>query len=146
MRSVQIRVDTRGPVRTATFVIALLGTGLLGTVLLGTVLLGAVLLVTVASAAPSRPAAATSTRAPSSDPRPPGSARPTSAPRTLEDITIQGEIDVPQVLFITGRPRPFYDDRLHRLYRPTTRQLLDAIVTPQVVVIRPSGPTREASR
>lgn len=72
--------------------------------------------------------------------------RDTRASRTLEEITIQGEIDVPQVLFITGRPRPFYDDRLHRLYRPTTRQLLEALTTPGSVSLRPIGPTREASR
>lgn len=131
MRCVQFRPGTRAPLRAAALVAALLG---------------ALLVVTAASAAPARPAASKATRAPSSEPPARGSAKPASAPRTLEDITIQGEIDVPQVLFITGRPRPFYDDRLHRLYRPTTRQLLDAIVTPQVVVIRPSGPTREASR
>lgn len=49
---------------------------------------------------------------------------------TLEEITIQGEIDVPQVLFITGRPRPLYDDGLYRLFRPTPEQLLQEVTLP----------------
>jgi hypothetical protein len=36
--------------------------------------------------------------------------------RTLDEITIEGEVAVPQVLFITARDRPRYEDRLHRRY------------------------------
>ena len=37
-------------------------------------------------------------------------------PRTLDEINIEGEIAVPQVLFITARDRKRYRDLLHRRY------------------------------
>jgi len=36
--------------------------------------------------------------------------------RTLEAITIEGEIDLPQVLFITARDQHRFRDGLHRRY------------------------------
>jgi hypothetical protein len=54
------------------------------------------------------------------------------AVRTLEAITIEGEIAVPQVLFITARDVRRYRDGLDVEYRKTALQ-----------VVRPSGlPTR----
>jgi len=38
--------------------------------------------------------------------------------RTLETITIEGEIAVPQVLFITSRDQPRYRDGLASRFRP----------------------------
>lgn len=57
-------------------------------------------------------------------------------PTTLEEITIQGEIDVPQVLFITGRPRPLYDDGLYRLFRPTPQRLLEEVTLPSEIFLQ----------
>lgn len=62
-------------------------------------------------------------------------ARPT--PTTLEEITIQGEIDVPQVLFITGRPRPLYDDGSYRQLTPTAEQMLKEVMLPSEISIAP---------
>jgi hypothetical protein len=44
-------------------------------------------------------------------------------PRTLDEITIEGEIAVPQVLFITARERKHYQDFLHRNYLMSSREL-----------------------
>jgi hypothetical protein len=57
-------------------------------------------------------------------------------PTTLEEITIQGEIDVPQVLFITGRPRPLYDDGSYRLFRPTPQRLLEEVTLPSEIFLQ----------
>lgn len=64
--------------------------------------------------APKTPAAkANSARKPSAErPRP----RKSKGIRTLDEITIEGEIAVPQVLFIMARERHRYLDRLHRRY------------------------------
>jgi len=46
-------------------------------------------------------------------------AAPESKPdrvRTLDAITIEGEIDLPQVLFITARDQHRFRDNLHRRY------------------------------
>lgn len=45
----------------------------------------------------------------------PGEGR-SKGPRTLDEINIEGEIAVPQVLFITARDRKRYRDLLHRRY------------------------------
>ena len=46
-----------------------------------------------------------------------------STPRTLDEINIEGEVDMPQVLFITARERFRTDDKLHRLYLKSCAQV-----------------------
>ena len=57
----------------------------------------------------------------------PDAAAPTphaaSAPRTLEDIHIEGEIPVPQVLFITARDQRRFVDFKHHRYLRTSREV-----------------------
>jgi hypothetical protein len=44
-------------------------------------------------------------------------------PRTLDEINIEGEIAVPQVLFITARDRKRYRDLLHRRYLENSAEI-----------------------
>lgn len=48
--------------------------------------------------------------------------------RTLDEITIEGEVPLPQVLFISSRETPRYQDHLHRRFLPSSLQL--ALRTP----------------
>lgn len=43
--------------------------------------------------------------------------------RTLEAIEIEGEIAIPQVLFITSRDHPRFRDRLRERYHQTALQI-----------------------
>lgn len=74
--------------------------------------------------------------------------RPRVAPRTLDDIHIQGEIPVPQVLFITAREQRRIMGFQHQRYARTSLQLGEA--TPPlsgVVVTRPAAvPRKETPR
>jgi hypothetical protein len=54
-----------------------------------------------------------------------------AAPRRLEDIRIEGEIPVPQVLFITARDQRRFLDFRHRRYLKNSRQLGEQTVLPQ---------------
>jgi hypothetical protein len=54
--------------------------------------------------------------------------------RTLDEITIEGEIAVPQVLFITARDRQRYLDLLHRRYRQSSLELGRATVFPTTIL------------
>jgi len=51
--------------------------------------------------------------------------------RTLDEITIEGEVAVPQVLFITARDRPRYEDRLHHRYLWGSLELGRATILPE---------------
>lgn len=86
-----------------------------------------------ATSAVSRPVAGPGARAGATSTAP---AAAKHHPTTLEEITIQGEIDVPQVLFITGRPRPLYDDGLYRLFRPTPQRLLEEVTLPSEIFLQ----------
>jgi len=115
-------------------------------------LLPLLLLLTVAGAsaaatAPARPVAASrrsaagarAAHAPAPSPAP--ASRGLAAPRTLDDIHIEGEIPVPQVLFITARDQRRFLESQHRRYLPTSRELgAEAQVPSQVRVTR--GSTR----
>lgn len=46
-----------------------------------------------------------------------------NTPRTLDEINIEGEVDMPQVLFITARERFRTDDKLHRRYLKSCAQI-----------------------
>jgi len=56
----------------------------------------------------------------------------TAAPRTLESITIEGEVAVPQVLFITARDVRRFRDGLGKSYQKDPLALIRSV----------SGPTR----
>ena len=86
--------------------------------------------------AASRPAAADSTHANG------------RGPRTLDDIHIEGEIPVPQVLFITARDQRRFMEFQHRRYLKTSRMVGEDTVLPSRIVVtgvRPA-PDKEASR
>ena len=55
--------------------------------------------------------------------------------RTLDDIHIEGEIPVPQVLFITEREQRRFLEFQHRRYLRTGRQLAGATPLPSHVVV-----------
>lgn len=57
--------------------------------------------------------------------------------RTLDEITIEGEIAVPQVLFITARDRQRYRDFLHRHYLKTALELARETVVPKAIGLGP---------
>ena len=56
--------------------------------------------------------------------------------RTLDEITIEGEIAVPQVLFIMARERHRYHDRLHLLYLKSSLEIGNETVFPTELVTR----------
>jgi len=82
-----------------------------------------------------RPAAARHTTADSL-------ARPGSrvAPRTLDDIHIEGEIPVPQVLFITARDQRRFMEFQHHRYTRTSLELGRGTAMPSRVVVPEPGP------
>ncbi len=61
--------------------------------------------------------------------------RPSRAARTLDDIHIEGEIPVPQVLFITARDQRRLMEFRHRSYWRTTRRLGEDTVFPSWIVV-----------
>ena len=92
---------------------------------------------TDAAAAPSRgksrvhaPRRATAQPAPSAPPR--------AAPRRLRDIAIEGELPVPQVLFITARDQRRLVEFDHRRYLPTSRELAERMAAPRRVAVGPA--------
>jgi hypothetical protein len=69
-------------------------------------------------------------------------ARPGSrvAPRTLDDIHIEGEIPVPQVLFITARDQRRFMEFQHHRYTRTSLELGRGTAMPSRVVVPEPGP------
>ena len=107
----------------------------------------------VGIAAPAQPGAA---RGVPGTPAQPGAARgvsetpahPGAAARTLDDIHIEGEIPVPQVLFITARDQRRFLEFQDRRYRRTSRKIGEDTVLPSRIVVtgaRPN-PEKETSR
>jgi len=74
------------------------------------------------------PRSATAARAPSG----------TAGPRRLEDIHIEGEVPVPQVLFITARDQRRFLESHHELYLRTSRELGESTPLPARVVLTPA--------
>ncbi len=75
-------------------------------------------------------------------------AKHATRPRTLEAIRIEGEIPVPQVLFITARDQRRFMDLHHRRYLLTSLEIGERTVFPAaLVVVRTpvSGATRETN-
>lgn len=70
--------------------------------------------------------------------------RATLAPtRTLDDIHIEGEIPVPQVLFITARDQRRFMEFQHRRYLKSGRQLGESSELPDRIVVTRSHPITE---
>jgi len=63
------------------------------------------------------------------------------APRTLQDIHIEGEIPVPQVLFITARDQRRFLDLRHRRYLRTSQQVGEQTVFPSWIGVTGNHPT-----
>ena len=63
--------------------------------------------------------------------------------RTLDDIHIEGEIPVPQVLFITTRDQRRFMEFQHRRYLKTSRQIGDDTELPTWIVVTRNAPTHE---
>lgn len=71
--------------------------------------------------------------------------RPAGMPRTLSDVHIEGEIPVPQVLFITERDQRRYRDFQHHRYLRSSTQLGQDTPFPSWVAVT-SGPTIDPSK
>ena len=65
----------------------------------------------------------------------------TAGSRTLEDIHIEGEIPVPQVLFITAREQRRFVGFQHRRYLRTSRDLAEATPIPSRFVVSSTATT-----
>jgi hypothetical protein len=63
-----------------------------------------------------------------------------AGPRTLEDIHIEGEIPVPQVLFITARDQRRFLEFQHGRYLRTSRKLGEDTVLPSWIVVTGTRP------
>lgn len=84
-------------------------------------------------------------------PSPRASSRPAAShepSRTLDDIHIEGEIPVPQVLFITARDQRRFLDFQHSRYLRTSRELAAATPLPTRILLNRVEPTlsKETSR
>ena len=64
-------------------------------------------------------------------------------PRTLQDIHIEGEIPVPQVLFITARDQRRFLDFQHRRYLRTSQQVGEQTALPSWIGVTGQQPTDE---
>ena len=72
---------------------------------------------------------------------------PRPAPRRLEDIHIEGEIPVPQVLFITARDQRRFMEFQHHRYLKTSLELGRSTATPsQIVVTHPAPAERKENQ
>jgi len=69
-----------------------------------------------------------------------GRGRSRVAPRTLDDIHIEGEIPVPQVLFITARDQRRFMEFQHHRYPRTSLELGRATPMPTGVVVTSPTP------
>lgn len=61
--------------------------------------------------------------------------KPAGAIRTIDAITIEGEIAVPQVLFITSRDNRRYRDGTGKLYRKNTNERARSLNAPDRVCV-----------
>ena len=72
-----------------------------------------------------------------------------SMPRTLDDVHIEGEIPVPQVLFITARDQRRFMDFQHHRFTRSSKQLGEETPYPTWVAVihdQPIDPRKETSR
>jgi hypothetical protein len=61
----------------------------------------------------------------------PKSATKPAAPRTLEEIAIEGQVDLPEVLFISSRERIKTNEFHHRRYLKSAAQIAEAADFPR---------------
>ena len=116
----------------------------------------AMLALLLLAAAPARATAPTSARGTRAAARRPAAAKPAAAdslaapgaraaasgghaPRTLEDIHIEGEIPVPQVMFITARDQRRFMEFQHHRYTRTSLELGRGTAMPSRVVVPEPG-------
>src|SRR5215470_15510970 len=103
--------------------------------------------LTLAAARPSGAAPARSAvRARSSATHAPAAPSPSAAsksagPRRLEDVKIEGEIPVPQVLFVTAREQRRLLACQHHRYLRSSRELAEGTPLPRWVTIPQGTPT-----
>jgi hypothetical protein len=64
-----------------------------------------------------------------------------AAPRTLDAVHIEGQLDVPEVLFITARDQRRVVDFQHQRYLPNSRELAKRTPLPTRIVIREADTT-----
>ena len=69
-----------------------------------------------------------------------------TAPRTLDDINIQGEIPVPQVLFITARDQRRFLDFQHRRYLKNSQRVGETTVLPSWIAVTPDTQAQGSPR
>ena len=72
----------------------------------------------------------------------PGAARG-AAPRRLDDIHIEGEIPVPQVLFVTVHDPMRMREFQHGRYRRTSRKLGEGTAVPSWIVVTGTRPAQD---
>lgn len=86
--------------------------------------------------------AATRTAPPAAKPKmvPPAAARVDARGRTLEDIHIEGEIPVPQILFITTRDQRRFMEFQHHRYLRSSRTLGEDTALPSRIVVTRTPP------
>ena len=89
-----------------------------------------------ARTAAARPPATATTPEPARDP---------AGPRTLDEITIEGEIPVPQVLFITARDQRRFLDLRHHRYLKNSQRVGETTVYPSWISVA-HGVTPEEPR
>jgi len=94
---------------------------------------------TAARPAPSTPAPAKRSRRETTEQATSG--RPRVAPRMLDDIRIEGEIPVPQVLFVTARDQRRFMEFQHHRYQVTSLELGRATPGPSRLVVTSPSPT-----
>ena len=98
----------------------------------------------VAKVAKKAPAKTTGARAAKTNAARTGASAPkpkAESPRTLQDIHIEGEIPVPQVLFITARDQRRFLDLQHRRYLKTSQQVDEQTVFPSWIGMTGNHPT-----
>jgi len=69
-----------------------------------------------------------------------------AGPRRLDDINIQGEIPVPQVLFITARDQRRFLDFQHRRYLKNSQRIGETTVLPSWIAVAPDTQKQESPR
>jgi len=94
---------------------------------------------TLSRPAPSSPASTKRDRRERTDEATRG--RPRVAPRMLDDIRIEGEIPVPQVLFVTARDQRRFMEFQHHRYQLTSLELGRATPGPSRLVVTSPSPT-----
>jgi len=100
-----------------------------------------------APATPKAVARADSTHRAPTGVRPPATAKPAGGVRTLDAINIEGEIAVPQVLFITARDTRRFRDGLGAAYRMTALEAARSLTLPgRVRVVPPSQSHKEEEK